>query len=390
MPNGERIQFGPNVNFIFETHNLKFASPATISRMGMIYLSDETVDVRALVTAWLKKLPEESRSQTAEWMDALFYKSLDWILDENFNGIVVTISRVGLALNGLSLLDKADTKAGFVNNLVRGFSANLSDEFRPLFAKKVYSWAGEKSLDPKKLMNYYVNQKGQYTEYELSLPRNLENSSISDPDNLPVVETTDVQQNLSVLQPWLKKGESIILVGKEGSGKHTLMRYALAQERSLSVVTIHCSSQTRSAHLLRRIQQACIGISTNTGRVLRPKDSERLVIYLKDINLPAPDSYETVELVQFLQQLLIYRGFYDSSLEWVVCFCYTYIYIHRLGTRKCSNSVYNESAVDFRATCAFSQIHVGYPPILLATYLSRSASNNIPNAFAADNTVLFE
>ena len=38
MPSGERIQFGPNVNFLFETHDLTHASPATISRMGMIFL----------------------------------------------------------------------------------------------------------------------------------------------------------------------------------------------------------------------------------------------------------------------------------------------------------------------------------------------------------------
>ena len=38
MPSGERIQFGPNVNFLFETHDLSCDSPATISRMGMIFL----------------------------------------------------------------------------------------------------------------------------------------------------------------------------------------------------------------------------------------------------------------------------------------------------------------------------------------------------------------
>ena len=42
MPSGERIQFGPNVNFLFETHDLSCASPATISRMGMIFLRCET------------------------------------------------------------------------------------------------------------------------------------------------------------------------------------------------------------------------------------------------------------------------------------------------------------------------------------------------------------
>ncbi len=34
LPNGERISFGNNVNFLFETHDLRFASPATVSRMG--------------------------------------------------------------------------------------------------------------------------------------------------------------------------------------------------------------------------------------------------------------------------------------------------------------------------------------------------------------------
>jgi dynein heavy chain 2 len=32
MPNGERIQFGSNVNLIFECDSLAYASPATVSR----------------------------------------------------------------------------------------------------------------------------------------------------------------------------------------------------------------------------------------------------------------------------------------------------------------------------------------------------------------------
>jgi len=44
-------------------------------------------------------------------------------------------------------------------------------------------------------------------------------------------------------------------------------------------------------------------ISTNTGRVYRPKDCERLVLYLKDINLPKPDKWGTSQLVEFLQQV---------------------------------------------------------------------------------------
>lgn len=38
LPSGWRIQFNDNVNFIFETHDLIHASPATISRMGIVNL----------------------------------------------------------------------------------------------------------------------------------------------------------------------------------------------------------------------------------------------------------------------------------------------------------------------------------------------------------------
>lgn len=45
-------------------------------------------------------------------------------------------------------------------------------------------------------------------------------------------------------------------------------------------------------------------ISTNTGKVYRPKDSERLILYLKDVNLPKPDKWGTSQLVAFLQQVI--------------------------------------------------------------------------------------
>jgi dynein heavy chain 2 len=49
LPTGERISFGSNVNFIFETSDLSFASPATVSRMGMIFLNNEDLPTEAMV-----------------------------------------------------------------------------------------------------------------------------------------------------------------------------------------------------------------------------------------------------------------------------------------------------------------------------------------------------
>lgn len=50
LPSGWRIQFGSNVNFIFETHSLEHASPATVSRMGVILLRYEFPQGKKLCT----------------------------------------------------------------------------------------------------------------------------------------------------------------------------------------------------------------------------------------------------------------------------------------------------------------------------------------------------
>ena len=312
MPNGERIQFGPNVNFIFETHNLKFASPATVSRMGMIFLSDETIDVKSVVDAWLLKLAE--RNNISQWIESYFYKCVDWV-STNAEA-AVEVSKIGLVLNGLSCLSNSKSKTEFACNLIKGFGSNLLVDDRVVFANLVFEWIGIK-IDSKKPLNYFIDLKGNLQEYQLKSVFSQEDSSIFNYDRLPIIETIDVQRNFDIINNWIKNGESFVLVGPPGAGKQMILRHCFAQSRNITVATINCSSQTRSLHILQRINQICVGVNTNNGRVMRPRDSEKLIILLKDINLPAPDKYESVEMIQFLQMLLIYHGFYDSNLEWV-------------------------------------------------------------------------
>ncbi|KAI9102585.1 dynein heavy chain and region D6 of dynein motor-domain-containing protein [Phlyctochytrium arcticum] len=315
MPNGERIQFGPNVNFIFETHNLKFASPATVSRMGMIFLSDETLNLRALVSKWLMSQPESIQQQMADWLNDVFYKSIEWIL-ANANFVIET-TKVGLAMNGLSHLGGVTSRQQFLYSLIRGLGANLLVESRLKFANEVLTWAGSPSPDPKRTLDYFVDKDDRLCTYHLVEPDTISSSDMADVDHLPVIQTVDIQKGVHMITPWLQEGHPFLVTGPEGAGKQMILRYCFSTLKSVSVAMIHCSAQTRSSHILTRLYQNCTGSQTNTGRVLRPKDSEKLILYLKDINLPRPDKYETVELVQFLQQVLTYQGFYDHNLDWV-------------------------------------------------------------------------
>uniref|UniRef100_A0A8C3BC42 Cytoplasmic dynein 2 heavy chain 1 n=1 Tax=Cairina moschata TaxID=8855 RepID=A0A8C3BC42_CAIMO len=318
MPSGERIQFGSNVNFIFETHDLSCASPATISRMGMIFLSDEDIDLNSLIKSWLRSQPEEYRYNLENWIGDYFEKALNWVVKQN--DFVVETSLVGTVMNGLSHLRGCTDHGQFIINLLRGLGGNLNMRSRQEFAKEIFTWAQESPPNPRKpLDTYYDTDTGQLMLYQLKKNENLTADNFSNLQTLPVIQTPDMQRGLDYFRPWLdlNNKEPFLLVGPEGCGKGMLLRYAFSQLRSTQIATIHCSAQTTSQHLVQKLSQTCIVISTNTGRVFRPKDCERLVLYLKDINLPKPDKWGTITLVAFLQQVLTYQGFYDENLEWV-------------------------------------------------------------------------
>ena len=326
MQNGERIHFGNNVNFIFETDSLRFASPATVSRMGIIYMNQEDLDINSIYNSWINKTLPEKGDVIKSWFSNYFeeiYKNyretyklqLDTTNYGSINNFLSIFSQIFKDPN----INPANiSKIGFVDAIIKGLGDNLTFDDRKKFAMNVYQVCGERPSNLSNILDVYYDSKTQnLISYEYSQVDNEITDIKQFINGYPLIKTTSVQCNLDTLKIWLENNEPFIVVGPEGAGKSLLITYLISQMRSCQMTTLNCTSQTSSTHIIQKLVQNCTMSNTSKGKCLRPRNCAKLILFLKDINLPKPDKYNTIRLIAFLQNIVAYQGFYDENLEFV-------------------------------------------------------------------------
>lgn len=83
LTNGEIIPMSSKMSLVFETSDLEHASPATVSRCGMVYMEPEQLGWRVLKDSYLDVLPSEvervQRKMVSDMFDWLVPHTLDFI-----------------------------------------------------------------------------------------------------------------------------------------------------------------------------------------------------------------------------------------------------------------------------------------------------------------------
>ena len=221
MQNGERINFGSNVNFIFETDSLKFASPATISRMGIIYMNQEDLDIKSIIKSWIRKQTNKTTNNNLEnWFENYFFTIYN-SYTANYS-LMLNTTNFGSIENFLSLLaGNTEIRACFTDAIIKGLGGNLPYEERKKFALETFSITGDKPSNISNPLNNYIDKKSctlkeyttdiTYKEIDLKLFFSLKTN--------PLVKTKSVLRDLETINKWLERMEPFIIIGPEGCGK---------------------------------------------------------------------------------------------------------------------------------------------------------------------------
>eukprot|EP00934_Nitzschia_sp_Nitz4_P009291 Nitzschia sp. Nitz4//scaffold6_size259037//29898//42524//NITZ4_001045-RA/size259037-augustus-gene-0.315-mRNA-1//-1//CDS//3329556806//9281//frame0 len=365
LPSGERLGIPDNMRIVLEVDSLNYATPATVSRCGMVWFSHDTVTTDMALQHLMNKLSREDVSgdrggdKAAPPAQTNFLETIkNFVVSDSSPSLVAQALDFAMQENHVMEASRERLLHTFKALLVQGIGMAIAyDENHPdfpmtgehmdKFAQRwllhslMWAFAGSASWDIRKkfglmllntcsitlpssdhsIVDYRVRvEDGEYELWSDSVPRmEIESHRVSSTD--VVITTTDTVRHSDILGAWLDSRIPLVLCGPPGSGKTMTLTSVLQSIQGVVLTSLNFSSRTTPEIILKVFQQYCNYVRRGKDIVLEPAESlgaqSWLVVFCDEINLPEEDSYGTQRVIMFMRQLVEQGGFWRNDNVWV-------------------------------------------------------------------------
>ncbi|KAL3130872.1 hypothetical protein ABBQ38_000201 [Trebouxia sp. C0009 RCD-2024] len=347
LPNSERIRLNSStMRMLFEVGDLAKASPATVSRCGMVYVAPESLGWRPFVKSWLAKLagslstPEQPITLTPAdlaFLSGLFEQYVDaglaLVRSSKCHEVITTVD-VNLAMllpaNFPAIVEPMSDSAKLgIHNIfafcyVWSIGGAVESHSRDAFDALTRSTFQGVAIFPAGaglVYDYYCDPQRNFAlrSWEETIPAFKYNPAV--PYSQIFVPTADTVRFGVLLSLALQVQRPVLLTGNSGVGKSAVMQHMLQQQSQAGVLlptTLTFSAQTTSVATQDMIEAKLERRHRNRQDTLYgPPVGKHMVLFVDDINMPAKEEFGAQPPIELLRQLLDQRGFYDrSKLFW--------------------------------------------------------------------------
>jgi len=347
LANGERIRLQKHAALLFEVYDLQYASPATVSRCGMVYVDPKNLGYEPF---WLKWLNTRTNKLEKEQLGILYKKYIPLSINFIVEGMmgerqgaklkcVIPLTNLNMVMQLTKMLssvmiegaDSPDViEACFIQAMFASLGAALLEDDRVKYDEyfRTLSSLPTKATDDETASPGEVpGNEATVFEYFFDADQllwipwiRLVPEYIHDPAtkfNKILVPTVDTVRTMWLLKLMVEKKYPILLCGDSGTSKTaTTVTYLRSLDRDVyKLLEINFSSRTTSLDVQRNLEA---NVEKRIKDTYGPPMGKRLIVFIDDMNMPSVDTYGTQQPIAMLKLLLDREGCYDrgKDLAW--------------------------------------------------------------------------
>nr|XP_036878224.1 dynein heavy chain 11, axonemal [Manis javanica] len=327
LASNERIALTPSMRLLFETHHLRTATPATVSRAGILYVNPQDLGWNPYVASWIDKRQHQSEKAN---LTILFDKYVPACLDKlrmSFktitaipeNSLVQTICALLECLltpeNVPSDSPKEVYEVYFVFACIWAFGGTLQQDQLSVHQAEFSRWWHKEMKSVKfpsqgTIFDYYLDHKTKkFLPWTDKIPQFTLDPNV--PLQRVLVHTSETTRLSYFVQLLLEKGRPVLLVGNAGVGKTVFVGDRLASlSEDYTVSRVPFNYYMTSAALQRILEKP---LEKKAGHNYGPRGNKKLVYFIDDMNTPEVDLYGTVQPHTLIRQHIDYGHWYDRQ-----------------------------------------------------------------------------